>query len=148
MKPLLFLAASAAVALAAAPASTQDAAPPPAPDRGTPNLPPNMTTGSPYLPHSLIGAPVCYDLSRVAAASRAGDTLYLQTSRGAIFRMELKDSCDGVEAAEKITVRRACKGAGGTMRVDTPAGQKRCKVQHVRRMTGSEVAAMAASTSR
>lgn len=148
MKAVLFIAAAAAVVLAGAPAATQEAAPAPRPDSGTPNPPTNVPMGSPYLPHSVIQDRDCHDLSRMAAATRTGDTLFLQTERGAIFRMELVEPCDGVEAADKIVVRNVCGSGGSQLKLSTSTGPRSCKVRQVRRLTGPEVAAIAKTRQR
>lgn len=157
MKPLLFAAATAAVVLAGAPAFTQSAPPQPA-DNGTPR---NEMAGADQWfriedPRKNVGQ--CFDGRGVVAASRAADNALLVQSRGgAIFRMRLSDSCDGLTAAElaaatKLTVRsngsQICAGIPATVKIETPAGARSCKVRMIRRLGGDEVAALSASGQR
>ena len=156
MKPVLLLAAAAAVALAAAPAMTQDAppAPAPAPDSGTPS---NFLSfqHSPYQidPFSRPGHGQCFNGRTIEGANRAGErTLYVQSKMSPVYRLELAESCDALYAAQKLSVRASghsvCAGDKAVVVVKTPAGDKRCKVSDVKRLTKTEVADIAAGLRR
>jgi hypothetical protein len=152
MKPVLFLAAAAAVALAAAPALTQDAPPAPPADSGTP---PNFLSfaNDPYrLPDDTKFQRQCFNGRNLVGVNRADRTLYVQARTGGIYRMELAEGCEALAAAQELTVnprRPVCTGERAVVvSLKTPAGPKTCRANDVRRLTRTEVATLAASAQR
>jgi hypothetical protein len=158
MKPALLLAAAAAVTLAAIPALTQEAPPAPAPsppvaDSGT--LGGNVMRDDPYRidAFSRPGHGQCFNGRAIVGANRAGDrTLYVQARNSPVYRLELSEPCDALYAAQKLSVRASggavCANDKATILVKTPAGEKRCKVREVKRLTKTEVADIAAGARR
>jgi hypothetical protein len=159
MRPVLFLVGIGALALAAAPALTQAPAPGPGPAPGPSPAPSNYMPS--YGPPSGPGPfyvedprKQCFNGRFVAGSNRAGDrTVYVQTKPGGIFRLELNGSCDGLSAAQRLTVRSdgndlICPGQSATLVLKTAAGPKRCKIGEVSHLTPTEVADLAATTQR
>lgn len=154
MKPTLLAAAIAAAVLAGAPAFAQNApAPSPAPQFVVPPSNYLDLRDSPFNaadPRRDVGQ--CFNGKLITGANRSGArTVYVQEARGAIFRLKLADDCQALAAAQKLTVRSdgdlVCGGVRATMRVQTPAGFKSCRVAHVRRLTAGEVKALDATRS-
>jgi hypothetical protein len=155
MKPALFAAALAAIAVSAAPALGQDAppAPPPVPAAG--DYAPqggNVLRDDPYRldPFFRTGAQQCFDGRAVVGANRAGETtLYVQARRSPIYRLELAETCGALDSALKLGVRaegaRVCANGSAVLLVKTPAGEKRCRVRDVKRLSRTEVAEIAAA---
>jgi hypothetical protein len=154
MRPVLFLVG--ALALAATPALTQTQAPGPGPGPGPgPSPPPSNYMPSNYMldPGSQFRSQdprkQCFNGRFVVGSNRAGErTVYVQTKTGGIFRLTLKDVCDGLKAAQRLTVRAdgndvICPGQAATLVLKTAAGPKRCSVGEVRHLTSSEVAELA-----
>ena len=143
MRALLFLAG--ALLLAAAPALSQAPAPAPAP---------------PPPPSSYVNAPQdgsaqyrlqdprkqCFNGRLVIGSNRAGDrTVYVQTKAAGVFRLDLKEACTALNAAERLTVRAngndtICPGQAATLVLKTAAGPKRCVVGDVRHLNSTEIA--------
>lgn len=164
MKPSLLLLAVATV-LAGGPVFAQTAGG--GPGGGTPGAtPPPTSAGSNYLslgdlPFTNVPgfdtrsrARVCFLGSAIAGANRIGDRIvYVQARGGAIFRLEMPDGCEALHAAEKLTVRVAgqyetCTGDKGLLVVRTAAGSKRCRIEAIRHLTATELAALKTSTAR
>jgi len=151
MRPLLLLAA--AVAMAGAPALAQTS-PPPAADSGTPSNFLSFADAPFRGPERFQDSRQCFNGRRIAGVNRSGERiLFVQTPKGAIFRLQLADRCEGLNAAEKIDVRArggglVCAERPALVVSKTPAGVQRCRVDDVRRLTATEVAALAASARR
>ena len=159
MKAVLLLAAAAAATLAAVPALTQEAPPAPAPnpppvaDHGTQGG--NIMRDDPYRIDVFTrpGAGQCFNGRTIVGANRAGEkTLYVQARKSPVYRLELAGPCDALDAAQKLSVRAAgyavCANDRAMVVVKTPAGEKRCKVSEVKRLTKTEVADLAAGARR
>jgi hypothetical protein len=153
MRAVLLLAAT--LALAAAPALTQTAEPGPAPPPA-PAPEPSNYMGSQYnsfadSPYMGLGSPkVCFSVGPVAAANRTGArTVYVQNRRGGIFRLDLADTCEALNAARQISVQsrgfQICAGEQATMVVKTEMGAKRCAVREVIRPTKAEITKLASA---
>ena len=153
MKPVLFLAAAAALALTSAPAFTQTSTPP-ADTMGTPPQGVQNLRDSPYRgPDPRPEQNRCFDGQHIVGANRAGpETVIVQPRRGPIYQLQLADGCPALNAAEKITVRAqgysVCSGHKAVLVSKTPTGAKQCRVKDVRRLTSTEIAALAAATRR
>ncbi len=157
MRPLLFLAG--ALALAAAPALTQTAGPAPGPGPAPSPAPPSsyMSYG-PFDGTAQFGTKEdprkqCFNGRFVIGSNRAGDrTVYVQTKAAGVFRLDLKDTCDALNAAQRLTVRAngndvVCPGQAATIVLKTAAGPKRCAVGEITHLNSTEVAELVASTS-
>jgi hypothetical protein len=152
MKPVLCLAATAALALTTVPAAGQDAPSPAPADSGTP---PNFLSfaNDPYrLPDDTQYQRWCFNGRSLAGVNRAGDrTLYVQVRTGGIYRVELAEGCEALASAHALTMnprRAVCTGERAVIALKTPAGPKTCRASDVRRLTRTEVATLAASAQR
>ena len=156
MKPVLLLAAAA---LAAAPALAQDAppapTPAPVPDSGTPGGNFLSFQNDPFRvdPFSRPGHGQCFNGRTIVGANRSGErTLYVQSRKSPVYRLDLAESCDALYAAQKLSVRASgyavCAGDKAIVVVKTPAGDQRCRVSEVKRITKTEIADIAAATRR
>lgn len=150
MKRTLFLAVVASLALTGAPASTQTTAPP-VDTMGTPYQGEASGRNSPYRGPDFSPAPnQCFNGRNVVGANRFGPkTVVVQTGRGAIYKLQLADGCEALNAAEKIAVRgqgySVCSGSEAVLISHTSTGAKRCQVKDVRRLTTTEMAPLAAT---
>lgn len=93
----------------------------------------------------------CFNGKSIAGVNRSGaQTVYLQSQQGGIYQMRLTGACDGLNNAEKLTVRAngsdlICSGDSAELiaRISTTA--KRCHVTGVRRLTTQEVSVLASA---
>lgn len=93
----------------------------------------------------------CFNGKGIAGVNRSGArTLYLQSNQGGIYQMRLTGDCDGLNNAEKLTVRAngsdvICPGDNAELiaRISTTA--KHCRVADVRRLTAKEVSVLASA---
>lgn len=96
----------------------------------------------------------CFNGRSIVGSNRQGARiLYVQPRDGGAFRLELRDACDGLNAAEKLRVRAdgndiVCDGHSATVVLQTAQGSMRCEVREVRRLTRKEMALLAASSRR
>jgi hypothetical protein len=139
MRPLLFLAAAAALASAL-------------PALALPNDVQIFSYGAQYgafgndIPRD--HAPQCFNGLFISGADRSGDDiLYVQGPWGAIYRLRLTKSCAALNAARKLTVRSngsdmICPGDAAETIAWTAAGSKRCGVNEVHRVTEAEAIAL------
>ena len=76
----------------------------------------------------------------------------MQARNSPVYRLELAEPCNALYAAQKLSVRASgyavCANDNATVVVKTPAGEKRCKVSEVKRLTKTEVADIAAASRR
>ena len=88
----------------------------------------------------------CFNGRLVIGSNRAGDrTVYVQTKAAGVFRLDLKEACTALNAAERLTVRAngndtICPGQAATLVLKTAAGPKRCVVGDVRHLNSTEIA--------
>ena len=147
MRPVPYLVG--ALALIAVPAMTQSPAPGPAPAPPPPSILMNAPQDGAMQFRSPDPRKQCFNGRFVVGSNRAGDrTLYVQAKTGGIFRLTLKDACDGLNAAQRLTVRAdgndvICPGQAATVVLKTAAGPKRCAVGEVRHLSRAEVAGLA-----
>lgn len=152
MRPVLFLAA--VLSLAAAPAFSEPAAPPPS--NYIPPYPPTSWQDSPFYGLTISSQTTlqCFNGRTVVGASRSGETtVYVQARAGGIFRLEFAEACGALHRAQKLRVRASggdvvCADDRATVVLQTPAGPQRCKVDRVRHMNRTDVAALAAAARR
>ncbi|MET3665222.1 DUF6491 family protein [Caulobacter sp. 1776] len=97
----------------------------------------------------------CFDGRYVAAANRSGDrTLYVQNAKGGIYRLQMANDCDGLNAAQKISVRTndgsnlVCAGDAAEMIAKTAAGARRCPISDVQRLSPRDVSALSTAPRR
>ncbi|KQV58890.1 MULTISPECIES: DUF6491 family protein [unclassified Caulobacter] len=97
----------------------------------------------------------CFDGRFITGANRSGDkTLYVQTNVGGIYRLRMTKDCDGLNDAQKISVRAhdgsdlICSGDSAEMVARTAAGARHCPIADVRRLNPGGVSALATATKR
>jgi hypothetical protein len=96
----------------------------------------------------------CFNGKFIAGISRNGErTVYVQAATGGIYRLEMKDSCDALKAATKVTAKVygndiVCANAGARIIAHTPAGETSCKVAQVSHLSPRDVAELSASNRR
>ncbi|MBL8555246.1 MAG: hypothetical protein JNL41_13270 [Phenylobacterium sp.] len=157
MRAASFFAAALVLAVSA-PAFSQDGAPAPAP-------PSSMGTPSNFLSYNDIATTnlpgfetrrqMCFNGRAVTGANRVGDrVVYVQSRGSGIFRLEMSEGCGALKAAEKLSVRSAigqevcAGGAPATLVLKTAAGSKTCRIEQVRRLTATELAALTSAAAR
>lgn len=143
MKPILFLAAAAAV-LSAVPALADDGQ---VFDHAA-----QLRAYSNTLPRD--NAKQCFNGQFISGVNRSGhDTLYVQSTQGAIYRLRLAGDCSALDAARKLTVRSGgsdivCSGDRAETVAWTSAGARRCEVEDVHRLTAREATALSTAPRR
>jgi len=153
MKPALYFAAAAALALASSPALTQTSSPP-VDTMGTPWQGVQNLADSPYRgPDAQPDLNRCFNGRHIVGVNRSGPkTVIVQSRQGPIYQLQLTDGCEALNAADKIAVRAdgdaVCPGRDAVLVSQTPSGAKRCRVSDVRRLNPTEIAALAAATRR
>lgn len=96
----------------------------------------------------------CFNGKFISGVNRSGqDTLYVQSPNGGIYRLQLSDTCNGLDSAQKLTVRAngsdvICPGDAAEALAKTASGNKLCRIDSVRRLTPGEVSTLAASARR
>ncbi|WP_235524900.1 hypothetical protein [Caulobacter sp. Root1455] len=143
MKPMLFLAAAAAMS-SAVPASA---------DNGQRfDHAAQMNAYSNVLPRD--HARACFDGRFIAGANRSGpNILYVQSPKGAIFRLRLASNCPALDDAHKLTMRSdggdlICSGDPAETIAWTAAGSRRCYVNEVHWLNPGERLALATAVGR
>ena len=145
MKPMLFLVG--ALALAAAPALTQTSDPSPAPNPAPSDYRQfNSFENSPYV--GTEGVKHCIAGGAVRSANRGGArTVYVQSKRGRILRLNLAEPCDALESAQQVSLRapglEICAGGPAVMKVNTAAGARYCPIKEVINPTKAEITKLA-----
>lgn len=148
MKAVLLIGAMSAMALIAVPASADNQAAPPqanvfdwrAQAEAFPNggSPPNI-------------AKQCFNGKSIAGVNRSGaQTLYVQSQQGGIYQMRLTNDCEGLNGAEKLSVRAngvdlVCPGDNAELVARIASASKHCRVTDVRRLTAKEVSTLASA---
>ena len=96
----------------------------------------------------------CFNGKFISGSNRSGPrTLYVQPGTGGVYKVQLGDNCDGLNAAEKLTLRSegsnaVCDSHHAQVIVQTTNGAKRCYASEVRKLTSREVGDLAASAGR
>lgn len=93
----------------------------------------------------------CFNGKVITGINRAGaQTLYVQPAYGGVYRMRLEGDCAGLNAATKVSMNTdgadlVCPGERAQLVAQTAAGAKQCRVAGLKRLTGAELASLAAS---
>jgi hypothetical protein len=94
----------------------------------------------------------CFNGKSIAGVNRSGaQTVYIQAHQGSIYQMRLVNDCEGLNGAEKLSVRASgsdlvCPGDNAELVARIAAASKHCRVTGVRRLTAKEVSALASAT--
>jgi hypothetical protein len=93
----------------------------------------------------------CFNGRSIVGSNREGARiLYVQPRAGGAYRLELREACEGLNAAEKLRVRAdrddvVCDGQSATLVLETARGPMQCAVREVRRLSRKEMALLAGS---
>jgi len=90
----------------------------------------------------------CFNGAAISGVSRAGGTLYVQSSQGGIYNLRLADACTALGSAQKISVRAeggdaVCDTGRAQVVVQTAAGPLQCAISQVRKVGPKEAARLA-----
>jgi hypothetical protein len=96
----------------------------------------------------------CFNGQFVAGVNRSDDrTLYVQSPKGAIYRLRLAKPCPALDTADKLTLRSngsdiICSGEAAETIAWTATGSQRCDVNSVHWLSPRERTALASATGR
>lgn len=94
----------------------------------------------------------CFNGKSIAGVNRSGaKTVYIQAQQGSIYQMRLINDCEGLNGAEKLSVRASgsdvvCAGDTAELVARIASASKRCRVTDVRRLSAKEVSVLASAT--
>jgi hypothetical protein len=96
----------------------------------------------------------CFDGRFIAGVNRSGDkTVFVQGTNGGIYRLQMAEGCDALNAAQKLSVRTSgsdlvCTGDSAEVIAQTSAGARHCAITDVQRLTSKEVSSLSTATRR